>query len=316
MLTVRLYDQDGKETAAANLLFVELDMDFFAPAHSVRARFSAQGNSFTKSYVKLAVFYEGEQIFAGFVDQVSCTRTPEGRFIEFAARSLVSVLIDNEALPKVCQDLSLQQLYDEHIGVFGCFAGIHYDRNAALSTFTIPKGTSEWAVLTQFCRLAFGTKPRLLADGSIDVRQAYQGRTYTVSNALPNALRYTTLEMEDNMEEVVTRVWLIDRENRYGVVVNEHLPGFQPPRVRVLREGGDWQSSYRTGPEEMIKAGMLKKKVVRCLLPGIYPMRIGDRVNLNDSMLVKAGLFVGGVNLKVDASGLWTSLTLLEPDYL
>ena len=216
----------------------------------------------------------------------------------------------------VCQNLSLQQLYEEHIGVFGCFSGIHYDRNAMLSAFTIPKGTSEWGVLTQFCRLALGTAPRLLADGSIDVRQEYQGQTYTVSNALPDALRYTTLEIEDHAEEVITRVWLIDRDNRYGVVVNEHLPGFQPPRVRVLREGGDWQSSYRTGPEEMIKEGMLKKKVVRCALSGIYPMQIGDRVNLNDSMLVKAGLFVGGVNLKADASGFWTSLTLLEPDYL
>ena len=319
MFSIKFFGPDGTESIVQNLLFLELQMSFFSPAHRLRARFSAEGNVFDGTYTRLEGYWNGQKVYEGFVDEITYERSAKGRFILFESRSLIAVLLDNEAMPGSLADLSLLQLYNVHAGRFGCFKGIRADeedKNTTLAYFTIPKGASEWYVLERYCEMALGSLPRLDTDGYINVQKSYSGDTYTISNALQNAIRYTSLRIENHEDEVITQVRILDKNLQYTVALNHDLPDHYPPRVRYLRESADWQGESGVDAQSLIKTGMLKRRQIHCVLPYIYPMKIGDRVNLNDSMFFGMNLFVGGVKIKIDASGLSTELTLLQPDYL
>ena len=318
MFKIKLFDLAGEEISIGKLYFLELEKDYFSPADRLSAQFHTEGNATDNAFSRLEGYWEDEKIFDGYIDVASFERTPNGRFLKVESRSLISVLLDNEALPGSYTDISLQTVYNTHVGRFSCFKGLRTDEGDSqeqLDSFTIPKGVSEWHVLEHFCKIALGKKPRLDIDGYIKLKSSYDYNEYTVSSSVPNAIPYTALYFENHEDEVITQVRLLDKYAHYAVVDNEYVTNFSPPRIRYIRSTAEWQGYTNVNAQDIIKSGMQKRQQIKCVLPGIYPIQIGDHVNVNDSMCYFTGLFVAGVQLKVDPSGFFTSLTLLRPEY-
>ena len=166
MLTYIIRDIDNKPTAMKRPVRVMMISSDSAPADRLSAVFAIKGEVPILSSVE--VKRNGERVFFGYIDEQYVQRVRSGALLGISARSLASVLLDNEARPQIYCCPSMPLLMKRHFEPLGfvSFKGTDKPFNGQL---TVSKGMSEWSVLESFCRFLPGVKPKIDKYGRIDI---------------------------------------------------------------------------------------------------------------------------------------------------
>ena len=168
MLKYIIRDIYGNETVFKKPLKVNFVSSEDAPADSLTAVFSADGVIYP--LMSIEVTDNNERIFYGYIDTQSDEQSINGYFLTVTARSLESILLDNEALPQTYSMVSMRDLMKRHFELLG-FNNFKGTDKTFDDEFVITKGMSEWAVLANFCRKFTGTVPKIDCHGNIDISE-------------------------------------------------------------------------------------------------------------------------------------------------
>lgn len=165
MLKYIITDVNGKQTTFYKPFSMNIVSSLDAPADSMKASFFVQGNIPVIYSVK--VYSKSKILFYGFVDEQTERMIKNGYILEIKARSMASLLLDNEAQPLTYCLPTIDMLFERHFKTLG-FKGYIGSADALNGNLTITKGMSEWDVLENFCRLKNGSHPFVTNDGYIN----------------------------------------------------------------------------------------------------------------------------------------------------
>lgn len=165
MLKYILKDVNGKQTKFGYPLSVTIISSNDAPADSLTAVFAVYGEISEIAYI--VVENEQEKVFNGIVDMQTIEKTAYGILLTVNARSMESILLDNEAMPQTYLMPSVNLLMKKHLIPLG-FTEYIGENKTFNGEFKISKGMSEWAVLNKFCNVLFGTNPKINSYGIVD----------------------------------------------------------------------------------------------------------------------------------------------------
>ncbi|MGI5966673.1 MULTISPECIES: hypothetical protein [Anaerotruncus] len=296
----------------------EIVKSFDSPAHSLEAVFW-QDRGYPELY-RLRVALGEVVLFSGGIDEQTATENDEGARMKLIARSAGAVLLDNEAQPQLYQNVTLQDLFQNHIRPYG-FTRLSSDENPILNVYQVVKGTSEWEAFTNFYRnVAYGFT---WLDDSGLVRcaaAAPTGQRHIFSNAAAGALRYANLKITNNRYSPVTEYVIKDLDGFYSYSYqNPKASAMKLTRKRYLNPLPDFFLYEGQGTFEAIirtNRSMLGKRVITLTSPDLLEIAVTDLVDLSGNLFSFGGLFVQQVRWKLDSSGAFTTLTLLDYDYL
>lgn len=166
MLTYIITDINGIDTKLKYPLSVSLISSDDAPADSLTAVFAVSG--YISELASVIIEKSGKRVFNGLVDSQTEEKTVDGILLTITARSLESILLDNEALPQTYCMPSMPLIMERHLAPLG-FTKYIGESKAFSGEMIISKGMSEWSVLEMFCRRFLETTPKIDCYGIIDI---------------------------------------------------------------------------------------------------------------------------------------------------
>ena len=139
----------------------ELNYTAGVPSDSfwVRCPWQASQGTDPAEWVRFSAAEAGETVFSGVVDECEVNQGTEGLRLEVSGRGMAALLLDNEALGQDYGTATLEDILRDHVAPYGIeLAG--EASLPAVSPFSVPTGSSEWAVLYEFAQYCGGVCPR------------------------------------------------------------------------------------------------------------------------------------------------------------
>lgn len=180
MLKYILRDIYGNVTSLKNPLKVSFISSDDAPADRLTAVFAVTEN--IQPLMSVEVLDGLKRVFFGYVDTQTDEQTVNGMILTISARSLACILLDNEALPQTYCMVSMRDLMERHFIPLG-FTEFKGTEKTFDDEFTVSKGMSEWAVLSEFCKKFTGTSPKINCNGMIDISGENDGKAVYISSS-------------------------------------------------------------------------------------------------------------------------------------
>ena len=311
--------EDGEVALPAPLEF-ELVWSFDSPAHSFEGVFPC-ARGYDDLY-SLEVRRAGALIFSGQLDETTIRQNDGGAQLRLLARSRGAVLLDNEALPQTHLDVSLDDMFRDHVRPYG-IEGMRTDvgQDAFLNEYQILKGTSEWEAFYNFFRLTglgiayFDAEDRLVC-----MNQEPYGAVHRFSNRRADALHFSDLKLTDNRYSPISRFLIRDRDGVYSYgYTNSRAAALRIQRKRYLIPSPSFSGSATGGQIDasiLVRRSMLGKRVVTLTAPGLLDIRRRDLVDLETDFGQYDGLFVYQVRHRRAAAGETTTLSLLDKNFI
>ena len=253
--------------------------------------------------------HEGERVFTGVVDEFEATASGTGRTVALHGRSPAALLLDNEAEAADYYGVTLRYILEKHVIPYGV-TDISVGEAGKAETFSVASGTSQWKVLSDFCRFCCGVQPRFSRSGTL---------LLTGEKGQKRVLDY------DNM--VSRQTW---RETRYGelsaVLVKNRVLGLTSwvKNEDFLSRGGcctrvvnvprnQYYDRMRYTGEYQIGQSKKDKRVCTVTLPVMFAAFPEDTVELKWNPLEIYGTFrVTGAVCRGGSRGAETVLSLEE----
>ncbi len=126
-----------------------------APADSLSGVFSC---AIEEELAQMYVYDCDELVYSGIVDE-QILSYGERVETEVISRSMAALLLDNEALPMKYVNPSAQLIFLRYLRPLG-FEKYVGENRCVNGEFKVPKGSSCYKVLEDFCRKVYGTTPR------------------------------------------------------------------------------------------------------------------------------------------------------------
>ena len=177
------------------------------PCDSFRLRCIWDGDNQVKpeEWAMFQALKDGEVRFTGVVDECEILLGPEGAFFEVSGRGMAARLLDNEALSQDYELATPADILRDHVAPYG----IELSGEASLpavSPFSVPTGSSEWAVLYEFAQYCGGVCPRFDRAG----RLVLKGWTEVENLAISDATPVTSLTVRDRRYGVLSQILVRD----------------------------------------------------------------------------------------------------------
>lgn len=308
----------GRKITLPSPASIAVDAAYDIPADAFEAVFPAEKLLDTGEFISLTAELDGKIIFDGLADEQRLIKNKDGLFLRLQARSRAGMLLDNEAIPQTFYRARLTDIYNAACGQYG-FAGVLYDKNPTLSSFTVAKGQSEWQALESFCRQALELRPYIENNYVVARRRRAQGRLL-ISNTAAGGLRFSSLAVCNSRYGIISKVIL--KNAATGVydtaVYNPRFNELNLRRKRYIAPPKDWSGDPKRGADRLMRDSMLKKVLVTAELTGLVYARPGDAAVIADTAArgIEGELTVFAARHTADENGSFTTLTLILPDYL
>ena len=312
-------DYNGQERALPSPASWTLTRSFDSPADSFEGSFPWE--QWYPELYTLRVRRGEALLFEGGIDETACTLDGRGRWMRVLARSAGAALLDNEALPQLELDRTLNQMFQEHIAPCGVTQLVtDVGEDAFLNQYQIGKGTSEWEAFTNFVRLTGLAIPHLDGQGRmVCLNQLPQGTLHTFSNQ-GTGQRYSGLKVVNNRYSPVSQFVIRDQQGYYSYTFNHpHNAQLKLQRRRYLIPSPSFSGSATGGridADLLVRRSMLGKQVITLTLPGHLEVAVGDRANLATPTQDYLDRFIYQVRLQLSEEGATTALTLLDRDFI
>lgn len=288
-------------------VLVELRKDEDTPVDSLSAAFPLSG--LAEEYRTLTVYQGETAIFDGIVDEQRVMADASGRMLRLECRSRAALLLDNEALPQQYVRPSLPLLFGRHAAPYG-FTRIRGDSSVFSETFSVAKGMSEWAALSEFCETFLGISPRVTNLGELDVTGTPPKGVLFFS--LTGGIPFCTLEEAFLPCELLSEVWVrADSQGGYNIrVADERALALGIRRRRYCNASPSTARPASHGEAVVRKArGKSYRLILSC--PGWVDAQMGQAARVEDPLLGEIReLLVCSLRYRLGREGRTTNVTL------
>ena len=257
--------------------------------------------------------YEGQKlVFRGVVDETAYRADGSGGSLEVSGRGMAALLLDNEALGQDYGTATLEDILRDHVAPYGIeLAG--EASLPAVSPFSVPTGSSEWAVLYEFAQYCGGVCPRFDRAG----RLVLEGWTEVENLAISDATPVTSLTVRDRRYGVLSQILVRDRVRQTveQVEATDFLRlGGRCRRVMTMPGRSSYQAMRYSGQFQLDRSAA---ELVRmeAVVPVLFYGKPGDLVRVQRSDWDRNGSWrVVEASVQADEAGGRTRLELAVPD--
>ena len=269
------------------------------------------GNDLTEA-VSFTAEENGERLFTGVVDECERGWDSSGGTLTVAGRGMAARLLDNEALGQDYGTATLEDILRDHVAPYGIeLAG--EASLPAVSPFSVPTGSSEWAVLYEFAQYCGGVCPRFDRAG----RLVLEGWTEVENLAISDATPVTSLTVRDRRYGVLSQILVRDRVRQTveQVEATDFLRmGGRCRRVMTMPGRSSYQAMRYSGQFQLDRSAA---ELVRmeAVVPVLFYGKPGDLVRIQRSDWDRNGSWrVVEASVQADEAGGRTRLELAVPD--
>ena len=313
-MTGYVTDWRGVRWTLPNLLSWRLEYTAGVPCDSFWLRCTWDGDNTTRpgDWVAFSAWHEGEQVFAGVVDECEVTVSGQGRVLELSGRGMAALLLDNEALGQDYGSATQGDILRDHVTPYGIIAA----PGASLppvSRFSVAAGSSEWSVVYEFARYYGGVPPRFDRQGRLILSGWEDGTERVVGDTA----RVSRLVCRDSRYGVLSQVLVRDRwSGQVEAVDNADFlaRGGRARRVITMPERSSYQAMRYSGQFQLDRSAA---ELVRmeAVVPVLFYGKPGDLVRIQRSDWDRNGSWrVVEASVQADEAGGRTRLELAVPD--
>lgn len=306
MLSVYFEDSNGNRLKSGDLLSVVLNSENDVPADSIAVALPYD-KSFAENVNTITAKVGDTVVFRGLADEIVSLCDDKHAIIKLSARSPAGFLLDNEAEPVTYYCPSAEFVCKKHLEPFGIKAQ-DADNTALSNYFKINKGMTHWQVIENFCKMHYGTNPRINGDGKAFLKGRVRDKSLLFGK---NGIDYMSIKETRKNCEIITEVRV--KTDGFGgyksKIVNEYATDKNAVRVRFMdatTEGG----GLKTG-DRIIENSNKKSYCIMLLCKGCVVDAMGCKAVICDERLGNLeNLVVQKVQYSLGADGEFTALEL------
>lgn len=280
----------------------------------VRCVWDAGNPTRPERWVRFSAEHEGEQVFAGVVDECEVSISDRGRVLEVSGRGMAALLLDNEALGQDYLVATQMDIIRDHVSPYGIQVAPGA-KLKAVSQFSVATGSSEWSVIYEFARYYGGVAPRFDREGRLVLTEWNDNRTFVVDDNTP----LMELTRRDRRYGVLSQVLIRDRWNgEVETVTNREFAaaGGRARRIITMPSRSSYKSMRYSGEFQLDRSAseLVRMEVT---VGQAFCVRPGELVNVNRSGLDWNGRYrAAGVIVGMDGGGCWSRVELAPPDFV
>lgn len=258
--------------------------------------------------------YDGNRIlFDGKIDSQKTAVSKDGVTVTLDARDAGALLLDNQALPCVILRAQLGTVFSRFASAYG-FAYYSARPDVSIPKFTVRAGMSEWDVLANFSRRAYGVTPYVSASRVMFSRRGTNA-PIVISNS-GNGLRFSSISHTLSPYSVISRVYIRDENGFYSSMVNNPSAArTQASRKRYVIPTTEYASNIGLDANQRLRRSMFEFEQLAVTLPQVLDAALGQEAEVRDSLLSRYNLMITQREYIVDANGAVTRLTLASSVY-
>lgn len=306
MLNLFFEDFDGNMIKSGDLLSVVLNSENDVPADSIAVTLSYDAELFMK--VNKIVAKTGDTVvFSGLVDEIVSLCDDKKAIIKLSARSPAGLLLDNEAEPVTYYCPSADFVCRKHLKPFGMEAQ-DADDTPLSNYFRIDKGMTHWQVIENFCKIHYGTTPRIDGDGKVFLKGKVQDKSLLFGKG---GIDYVSIKESRKKCEMITEVRAkIDKFGGYNAkIANDSAEVKSIGRIRFI-DATSATGGLKTA-DRMIENSNKKSYCVMLLCKGCVVDVMGCKARICDERLGNLeNLVVQKVQYNLGTDGEFTVLEL------
>ncbi len=257
---------------------------------------------------KITVKSHNQVVFIGLVDEQQIISKEQGIWTKIVGRSLAAFLLDNESKPISYLNPSSSVIAEKHLSPYSMenFPG----EDIVLSgTLNIPKGSTQWQALYNFCISAYGNRPRVDAVGTVKMRGIKSDESILFSNK--DGQRYISIKENNKRYKLLSSVKVkIDHKGDYNSVVeNKTAVHRKINRVRYL--DSTYSSELFPVADKMLEKSVKDSYEIVLVCPDILINLLGANAKIQDNYIgEKDNLYISGICCKLSPEGEYTTVTL------
>lgn len=157
-------------------------------------------------------------VFSGVVDEQQIISDSDKSYIKILARSMASLLLDNESEPVNYTNPSTSVIFEKHLKPLG-FEKYTGEDMILYGSLNITKGTSNWQAFKSFCLSAYGKIPRIEADGTANFSGIKTDRELYFSNQ--DGMKYNSIKENIKRHPLISKVYVKTTEDKgYELEIN------------------------------------------------------------------------------------------------
>ena len=313
-MTAFVYTRSGEGWQLPAALGWELEYTTGSPCDSfwMRCPWDLDNAPEPGGWVRFRATDDNGVLFEGVVDECEASLSQEGALLELSGRGMAALLLDNEALGQDYETATLADILRDHVMPYGISVG----RAAELppvEKFSVATGSSEWAVLEEFCRYYGGIAPRFDQNGRLILAPWDNEKSLLIGDGTP----VTRLLCRDRRYGVLSQMLVRDRyQEIVQQVGNQRLRDGMCRRVMTMPGKSNFKAMRYNGQfqVERSSAELLRLEVD---VPIPFFAQPGDLVRISRTGWRRNGLYrAAKVKVGTDRSGAWSRLELAPPDIL
>ena len=212
---------------------------------SVTAVYRPEMAPVLKMAAGFAAVEDGQTQLRGIVDEYSVELDQNGLTVTLAGRGYAARLLDNESRPVTYERVTLRELLRRHAEPYGITVGEAVELSSA-APYTAGAGSSQWKVISEFCRVYGGFLPRFSKTGELLAAPEQAGRQLVLDESSP----IRSCRLREDHYGVITEALVIDkRQNISYSVRNPEMirKGGQCRRVVYTPGKSTWAAMRYTG---------------------------------------------------------------------
>ena len=248
-----------------------------------------------------------EILFKGIVDEQQTIVNAKGAYNRIVARSMAALLLDNESIPVSYNQPSTSVIYKYHIETVGLksYKGNNITLNGIIN---IPKGATNWQAVEMFSKAAFGSSPRVEADGTVNFNGIKNTAEIRFSNI--DGINYNSIKENNKKCGVLSNVRVkIKSENGYDLNVKNERADKNTRRERYLDASVSTVSPDIA--ELMIDRSNIGAYELEITIPHKLLNILGTSARINDGIIGdRNNLYVSSVYYRLNPDGEMTTVKL------
>lgn len=314
-MTAYVTDANQVRWTLPKLLAWRLEYTAGAPCDSFWLRCVWDENNSTRpgDWVGFTAEHEGEQVFAGVVDECEVSLTAKGRLLEVSGRGMAALLLDNEALGQDYQTATQLDILRDHVLPYGISVAPGASL-PAVSRFSVATGSSEWSVVYEFARYYGGVAPRFDRKGQLVLSGWDDSQERVVDDSTP----LISLVRRDRRYGVLSQVLMRDRwSGAVERVANGDFTaaGGRARRVITMPAKSTYKAMRYSGQFQLDRSASEWKRM-EVTIGEAFCVWPGDLVTVQRGGLDWNGRYRAvQVTVGMDSGGCWSRMELAPPDF-
>ncbi len=219
-LTLVLHIGDA-EIPYTNCLSAALEAEVYTPYAKLTAVYAAQA-AVSGTVSGISLYADGSRVFFGIADSVQQIRRGGGWLVRVRSRSFTSVLAQNELVPGLHTDMTLERLMTG----FYEFPHVAYEPYAGSGYIYVKDGTSLWDSIVHFGYKLTGRYPYIRGN---TVRLTLPDEPLTAAPPAESVLEYGIVQ---NTEKLISTYHMADISENYDAY---QLDNAAAAEVQIVR---------------------------------------------------------------------------------